>query len=59
MLLTDIKDLSVIKTDCILQKLKELREWAQAAMATAQEAQKKAANRGRIQALVYQVSDKV
>ena len=53
------KDSPIAKADRILRKLKDLREWAQAAIATAQEAQEKAANRGRIQAPAYQVGDKV
>jgi hypothetical protein len=52
-------DSPVAKADRILQKLKDLREWAQAAIATAQDAQEKAANRGRVQAPAYQVGDKV
>jgi hypothetical protein len=52
-------DSPIAKADRVLRKLKELREWAQAAIATAQEAQERAANRGRIQAPAYQVGDKV
>jgi len=55
----DARDSPVVKADRILRKLKELREWAQAAMATAQEAQEKAVNRGRVQAPTYRVGDKV
>jgi hypothetical protein len=53
------RDSPIVQADRILRKLKDLREWAQAAMATAQEAQEKAANRGRIQAPAYRVGDKV
>lgn len=56
---TNATESPISKADRILRKLGELREWAQAAMATAQEAQEKAANRGRIQAPAYQVGDKV
>jgi hypothetical protein len=52
-------DSPVAKADRILKKLYGLREWAQAAIATAQEAQEKAANRSRTQAPVYQIGDKV
>ena len=49
----------VAKADRILQQLKEATQWAQSAMATAQEEQEKAANRTRAQAPSYQVGDKV
>jgi len=38
LLAQDVSDSSIAKADRILRKLKELREWAQAVMATAQEA---------------------
>ena len=49
----------VSQADDILRKLKEVREWAEAAMATAQEAQEKATNRRRTQAPQYHIGDKV
>jgi hypothetical protein len=59
LLAQDAGDSPIKKANRILQKLKELREWAQAAMAMAQEAQEKAVNRGRVQASIYHVGDKV
>jgi hypothetical protein len=49
----------VAKADNILNKLKMAREWAQAAMAMAQEKQEEATNRYRDQAVRYKVGDKV
>lgn len=49
----------VAKADRILRKLKEARDWAQASMAAAQEAQEQAANRKRDQAPDYRVGDNV
>lgn len=53
------KDSPITKADRILRKLREATEWAQASMATAQEAQEKAANRRRIEAPAYRKGDKV
>ncbi len=47
------------KADRIVRKLKEVRDWAQASMAAAQEAQEQATNRNRDQAPNYKVGDKV
>jgi hypothetical protein len=55
----DTRDSPITRVDRILQKLKEAREWAQLAMAVAQETQEQATNRKRIQALVYKKGDKV
>jgi hypothetical protein len=49
----------VAEADRLLSKLKQAREWAQTAMAVAQERQEKAANKTRSQAPQYQVNDKV
>jgi hypothetical protein len=49
----------VAKADNILNKLKQAREWAQAAMAVAQEKQEEAKNQYRDQAVRYKVGDKV
>lgn len=43
----------------LVQKLKEATEWAQAAMATAQENMERTVNRGRQPAPAYKVGDKV
>lgn len=54
-----MRDSPISKADRILRKLKEAREWAQASMAAAQEAQEQATNRKRIQAPNFKVGDKV
>jgi hypothetical protein len=55
----DNRESPVSSADRVLQKLKEVRELAEATMASAQEAQEKAANRKRTQAPLYRVGDKV
>ena len=45
--------------ESILQKLREARDWAQAAMATAQQQQEEFANRHRQPAVSFRVGDKV
>lgn len=55
----DNRDSPIAKADRIVRKLKEVREWTQASMAAAQEAQEQAANRKRDQAHNYKVGDKV
>jgi transposase InsO family protein len=47
---TSARKSPVSQADNILRKLKEVREWAEAAMATAQEAQEKATNQRQTQA---------
>jgi transposase InsO family protein len=49
----------VAQADTILAKLKEVREWAETSIATAQELQEKASNRKRTQSPQYKVNDKV
>lgn len=53
------RDSPIAKADNIVRKLKEVREWAQASMAAAQEAQEQATNQRRDQAPSYRVGDKV
>ena len=55
----DHRDSPIAKADRVVRKLKEVREWAQASMAAAQEAQEHGTNRRRNQAPSYQVGDKV
>lgn len=55
----DGRDSPISKADRIVRRLKDVREWAQAAMAAAQDAQEHAANRKRDQAPNYKVGDKV
>ena len=47
------------KVDRIVRKLKEVRDWAQASIVVAQEAQEQVTNRNRDQAPNYKVRDKV
>lgn len=49
----------VAKADFILRQLKDATQWAQAAMASAQESQEKAANLTRMQAPSYEVGEPV
>ena len=53
------RDSPIAKADRILLQLKDASQWAQVAMAAAQEDQEKATNRQRTQAPSYQVGDKV
>lgn len=53
------RDSPIARADRIIRRLKEVREWAQASMAAAQEAQEHATNRKRDQAPSYKVGDKV
>jgi hypothetical protein len=55
----DERDSPVAQADRIIRRLKEAREWAQSAMAAAQESQERSANRTRDQAPSYKVGDKV
>src|SRR4030088_1636997 len=55
----DERDSPVAQADRIIRRLKEAREWAQSAMAGAQESQERSANRTRDQAPSYKVGDKV
>jgi len=55
----DRRDSPIARADRILRKLKEVRDFAQASMASAQEAQERATNRKRDQAPNYKVGDKV
>ena len=47
------------KADRVVRKLREVHEWAQSAMAIAQQRQENAANRSRTEAPVFKVNDKV
>lgn len=47
------------KADKMVRKLKDVHEWAQSAMATAQQAMEDTTNRRRTQAFSYKVGDKV
>ena len=49
----------VARADKIVNKLNQVREWAQASMAAAQESQEQSSNRTRNQAPNYKVGDKV
>ncbi|KAI1002681.1 hypothetical protein K3495_g5518 [Podosphaera aphanis] len=49
----------VARADKILNKLKQVREWAQASMAAAQESQERQTNRRRDQAPSFKIGDKV
>jgi hypothetical protein len=49
----------VQKADNIVRRLRDASQWAQAAMATAQQVQEEQANRSRDQAASYKVGDKV
>ena len=49
----------VARADELLRRLRDAREWAQTAMAAAQEAQERYTNRYRIQAPVFKEGDKV
>ena len=53
------KNSPVAKADRIVQKLKQVREWAQASMAAAQNQQELNSNRLRNQAPSYKIGDKV
>ncbi|KAI0992761.1 hypothetical protein K3495_g15424, partial [Podosphaera aphanis] len=55
----DARKSPIAKADKIVRKLKEVRDWAQASMAAAQEAQERSCNRYRDQAPNYRVGDKV
>jgi hypothetical protein len=55
----DTRESPIARADRILRKLKEVRDFAQASMASAQEAQERATNRKRDQAPNYKVGDKV
>lgn len=55
----DHRDSPIARADRIVRRLKEAREWAQASMATAQEAQEQASNQKRDQAPNYKVGDRV
>lgn len=57
--LEDGRDSPIARADHIVRRLKEVREWAQASMAAAQEAQEQATNRKRDQAPNYKVGSKV
>lgn len=56
---THVRKSPVSRAEQVLQKLKDVRQLAETAMASAQEAQETAANRRRMQAPVYRVGDKV
>lgn len=55
----DNRNSPIASADRILRTLKEAREWAQASIAAAQEAQEQASNRKRDPAPSYKVGDKV
>jgi hypothetical protein len=56
---TQARESPVSKADRVLQKLKDVRDMAEASIAAAQDSQESAANRKRDQAPVYRVGDKV
>jgi hypothetical protein len=47
------------KADNLVRRLRDASQWAQAAMATAQQVQEEQANRSRDQAMSYKIGDKV
>lgn len=49
----------IAKADQVVKKLKQVKDWAQASMAAAQESQEQASNKNRDQAPSYKVGDKV
>ena len=49
----------VQQADAIVRKLKDAREWAQSAMASAQQVMEEITNRRRQQSLSFKVKDKV
>jgi hypothetical protein len=55
----DKRNSPVARADELLRRLRDAREWAQTAMAAAQEAQERYTNRYRIQAPVFKEGDKV
>lgn len=52
-------DLPVARADRILQKLQDVREWAQSAMVAGQQRQEEGPNRKRDKATLFRVGDKV
>ncbi len=53
------RDSPIQQADKIIRKLKDTREWAEAAMATAQQVMKKITNHHRQQAPTFKIGDKV
>lgn len=55
----DNRKSSISKAHKIIRKLKQVRDWAQASMASAQESQEHSSNQHRVQSHSYKVGDKV
>jgi hypothetical protein len=55
----DVTKSAIQKADRIVRKLKEVQDWAQSAMATAQQTMEEVTNRRRQQAPSFKVGDKI